>query len=120
MEVILLWPILAEVHMRPADDSQLVPVLENGVPLGVPLIVATGLQSLLSSNGIEAIVSGFRAEPVLPFRLLVASADVERAGLLIAEASAGGAAAADQAELEGEASGDLPPDDGGKGSAGFL
>lgn len=106
--------------MRPADDSQLVPVLENGVPLGVPLIVATGLQSLLSSNGIAAIVSGFRAEPVLPFRLLVASADAERAGNLIAEASAGGAAAADEAELDGEAAGDIPPDGGRSASTGFL
>jgi hypothetical protein len=106
--------------MRTPDDVKLVPVMDNGVPLGVPMIVATGLQSLLQANGIEAIVSGFRAEPVLPFRLLVAAADAERAGIVIAEARAGGGAAADAAELEGEAAGDKPPDDSGSGRAGFL
>jgi hypothetical protein len=57
---------------------------------------------------------------VLPFRLLVSSADAESAGQVIAEALAGGAAAADEAELEGEAAGDKPPDDSGSGWAGFL
>lgn len=90
------------------EDTQLVPVMENGVPLGVPLLIATSLQSLLRAHGIEAIVSGYRAEPVLPFRLLVSSADAEQAGKVIAEALAGGAAAADEAELYGEAHGDLP------------
>lgn len=102
------------------DNAELVPVMENGVPLGVPMIVATGLQSLLQANGIEAIVSGFRAEPVLPFRLLVAAADAERAGQVIAEARAGGEAAADEAEMAGEATGDEPPQDAGSGRAGFL
>jgi hypothetical protein len=102
--------ILAEVLVGPTDPAQLVPVIENGIPLGVPLIVATGLQSLLRGHGIEAIVSGYRAEPVLPFQLLVSSADAERAGRVIAEALAGGAEAADEAELAGEAAGDLPPD----------
>lgn len=97
--------------MSTLDDAKLVPVMEDGVPLGVPMIVATGLQNLLQANGIEAIVSGFRAEPVLPFRLLVAESDVERASAVIAEARAGGGAAADEAELAGESAGDLPPDD---------
>lgn len=94
--------------MSSLEDTQLVPVMENGVPLGVPLLVATGLQSLLRGYGIEAVVSGFRAEPVLPFRLLVSSDDAEQAGKVIAEALAGGAAAADEAELTGEAHEDLP------------
>jgi hypothetical protein len=94
--------------------------MESGRPLEAPLIVATGLQSVLRGHGIEAIVSGFRTEPVLPFRLLVSSADAERAGEVIAEALAGGAASADEAELEGEAAGDKPPDDSGSGWAGFF
>jgi len=96
--------------MTTPDNAKLVPLMEDGEPLGVPFIVATGLQSLLQANGIEALISGFRQEPVLPFRLLVAEADAERAAALIAEARAGGAAAADQAELDGEAQGDLPPE----------
>ncbi len=84
------------------------------------MIVATGLQSLLQANGVEAIVSGYRAEPVLPFRLMVAAADAERASAVIADARAGGSAAADEAELEGEAAGDRPPQDAGSGRAGFL
>jgi len=106
--------------MSTPDDTKLVPVMDGGVPLGVPMIVATGLQSLLQANGIEAFVSGFRAEPVLPFRLLVAAADAERASAVIAEARAGGAAAADEAESAGETAGDLPPDDLNFGSRGLL
>ena len=106
--------------MSTLNDAKLVPVMEDGVPLEVPMIVVTGLQSLLQANGIEAVVAGFRAEPVLPFRLLVAEADAERAALIIAEARADGAAAADEAELEGEAAGDRPPTDVGSGRPGFL
>ena len=102
------------------EDAQLVPVMESGRPLEAPLIVATGLQSVLQGYGIEAIVSGYRAEPVLPFRLLVSSADAEEAGRVIAEALAGGAAAADAGELAGEASGDLPPEDVNSLSKGLL
>lgn len=106
--------------MGQPEDAQLVPVTDGEIPLGVPLVVATGLQSLLRGHGIEAIVSGYRAEPVLPFRLLVSSADAEQAGRVIAEALAGGAAAADEAELAGEAAGDLPPDEVNSGSKRLL
>ena len=99
--------------MSTPDNAELVPVMQDGVPLGVPLIVATGLQNLLQANGIDAIISGFRAEPVLPFRLLVPVADAEQAAAIIAEAGAGDGAAADEAELEGEALGDAPPEDAG-------
>ena len=102
------------------EDAELVPVMENGLPLGVPLVVATGLQSLLLGYGIEATVSGFRTEPVVPFRLLVSSADAERAEQVIAEALAEGAAAADEAELEGEATGDMPPQGAGSGGSGVF
>jgi len=106
--------------MGPTEVAQLVPVMENGNPLGVSLVVATGLQSLLRGHGIDAMVSGFRTEPVLPFRLLVSSADAEEAGRVISEALAGGAAAAEEAELAGEASGDLPPEDVNSLSKGLL
>ena len=102
------------------EDAELVPVMENGMPLGVPLVVATGLQSLLRGYGIEAIVAGYRAEPVLPFRLLVSSADAEQARRVIADALAHGAADADEAELEGEAAGDKPPQDAGTSGAGVF
>ncbi len=106
--------------MGPTEDAELVPVMDHGIPLGVPLVVATGLQSLLRGFGIEAVVSGYRAEPVLPFRLLVSSAEVERASQVIAEALSGGAAAADEAELAGEAAGDIPPDGMNLGWKGVL
>ena len=97
------------------EDAELVPVMENGMPLGVPLVVATGLQSLLRGYGIEAIVAGYRAEPVL-----VSSADAEQARRVIADALAHGAADADEAELEGEAAGDKPPQDAGTSGAGVF
>ena len=107
--------------MQPSHEPlDLVPVLEDGLPMGVPLMAALGLQSLLQGAGIEAQLSGFRAEPVLPFHLLVSSQQVEEAGRIIAEAKAAGYGAADAAELEGEALGEQPPDDVNSGLPGIL
>jgi hypothetical protein len=110
--------------MDEPESTDLLPVLEHGLPLGVPEMEAVVLQSVLADAGIEALVSGYWAEPILPFRLLVGSAEVERASQLIAvaraEALAGGAAAAEAAELAGEAAGDRPPEDIHTGGPGVF
>ena len=60
--------------MQPSHEPlDLVPVLEDGLPMGVPLMAALGLQSLLQGAGIEAQLSGFRAEPVLVVMALPAA-----------------------------------------------
>jgi hypothetical protein len=97
--------------MTSNEQLDLVSVLGDGVPLQLSQVEALGLQSLLASERIEAVVSGYWAEPVIPFRILVSSARAEEAARIIAEARAGGEAAAIEAELAGEAAGDVPPDD---------
>lgn len=63
---------------------------------------ATGMKNLLESNGITAILVGDSVLPNFPFEVRVAHDQVERARLLIANAEAGGPAAAEAAELESE------------------
>jgi hypothetical protein len=66
---------------------------------------ATGMKNLLESNGITAILVGDSVLPNFPFEVRVAHEQVERARLLIANAEAGGPAAAEAAELESESGG---------------
>ncbi len=56
----------------------------------------------------------------MPFRLLVSSDDAEEAGRVIAEAIAGGAEAAEEAERAGEVTGDTPPEDADSGTPGLF
>jgi hypothetical protein len=106
--------------MADVEALDLLPVLADGHPLGLPQMEALILQSLLSAEGISAEVSGYWAEPVLPFRLLVSSAVVEQASRLVAEARAGCATAADEAELAGEAAGDVAPEGADRGMPGLF
>jgi hypothetical protein len=63
---------------------------------------ANEVKSLLEANQIAAIVVGDSRFPNLPFEVRVAKENVERAMALIADYTAGGPAAAEEAELEGE------------------
>ena len=60
------------------------------------------MKNLLESNGIAAVLVGDSVLPNFPFEVRVAHDQVERARLLIADAEAGGPAAAEEAELESE------------------
>jgi hypothetical protein len=63
---------------------------------------ATSMKNLLESNGLTAVLVGDSVLPNFPFEVRVAHDQVERARLLIANAEAGGPAAAEAAELESE------------------
>lgn len=105
--------------MSSLDD--LVPVMDGkGFVLEVSDMEAAGLQSLLESSGIEAVLSPFTGYGTLPGRLLVQAAQADDAARIIAEALASGPAAAEEAERAGEAAGDRPPEDLGKGLPGVF
>jgi len=91
-----------------------------GLALELPETEATALQSLLESNGIEAILSPFTDVGLLPVRLLVPASQAEEAARIIAEALESGAASAEEAELAGEAAGDQSPEDAGRGLPGVF
>jgi hypothetical protein len=80
------------------------------------------VQGLLAANGIDCEVRPpSRSFQELPeYVVLVPVEQAEAAARIIAEARSGGAAAADEAELEGEAGGDLPPDDLDSSARGIL
>ena len=95
----------------------------DGEPLKISgLAEAEIVQALLAANGIDCEVRmpsrGFQE---LPENLVLVPAEMaEDAARIIAEARAEGDAAADEAELAGEAAGDLPPDDLNPGSRRLL
>ena len=96
--------------MSSADDVDLVPVLEaDGTPLEVTEMEAASLQSLLTANGIEAVITGAEMMPNLPYRIQVPSDQAKQAADIIAEARAAGSAGAEEAERAGEVSGDKAP-----------
>jgi hypothetical protein len=69
-------------------------------------VEAVGIKNVLEANGIAAVIVGDSVLPNLPFEVRVAREEVERAKALLEEASKAGPAAADEAELAGERSGD--------------
>jgi hypothetical protein len=86
----------------------------------MPEMKAAALQSLLVSNGITAVLSPFTAYTFMPGRLLVPASQADEAARIIAQALASGPAAAEEAERAGEAAGDQPPEDAGKGLPGVF
>jgi hypothetical protein len=101
------------------DPRDLVPVRDGaGFVLALPEVEARALQSLLQSCGITAVLSPFTAYTFMPGRLLVPASQVEEAARIIAEAP--GAGCAEEAERAGEAAGDQPPEDFGKGLPGVF
>ena len=65
-------------------------------------VEAMGIKNILEANGISAVIVGDSVLPNFPFEVRVASEQAERAKALVDEASKGGPAAADEAELAGE------------------
>jgi len=63
---------------------------------------ALALHSLLEANGIESTVVGTSTIPVVEFQVQVPRSQKEEAERVMAEASDGGPAAADEAEAESE------------------
>jgi hypothetical protein len=61
---------------------------------------ATEIQSLLETEGIEAVIVGTPALPNLPFEVRVPRSEVEHAQQVIADAQAAGPAAAEEAASE--------------------
>lgn len=105
--------------MSSLDD--LVPVRDGeGLVLEMPEMDARALQSLLESCGITAVLSPFTAYTFMPGRLLVPASQAEEAARIIAQAPESGAASAEEAERAGEAAGDQPPEDAGKGLPGVF
>ena len=65
---------------------------------------AVGIQTVLASAGIDAIINGFSAIPSVPFEVLVARSQALQAKQTLAEALQAGPQAAE----EGEAASELP------------
>jgi hypothetical protein len=65
---------------------------------------AVGIQTVLASAGIDAIINGFSAIPSVPFEVLVARSRALEAKRTLAEALEAGPQAAE----EGEAASELP------------
>jgi hypothetical protein len=65
-------------------------------------VEALGIKNVLEANGVAAVLVGNSVLPTLPFEVRVARDQAERARQLIAEAEAGGPAAAEEAERKSE------------------
>ncbi len=63
---------------------------------------ALAVRGVLEANGIEAQLVGPSTLPSLEFQVQVPASQLEEAERVLAEARAGGSAAAAEAELEGE------------------
>lgn len=85
----------------PSHDLDLVSIYRSeATPIAE--MEAMGLNAILNSNDIPSLVMGGSMMPNLPVEVRVASEDEAHARAVIAEAEAGGPAAADEAELESE------------------
>jgi hypothetical protein len=63
---------------------------------------ATAIHSVLEASGVQSIVVGTSALPVLEFEVQVSKDNLEAARRILAEAQAAGPAAAAEAEAAGE------------------
>jgi hypothetical protein len=70
---------------------------------------ALAVKALLESNGVDAMIVGSPQIPSLTFEVRVPKDQVEQARQVIAEAKAGGPAAADEAEQHSEGEAPLNP-----------
>jgi hypothetical protein len=96
-------------EMSHHDAEELVPMTDGELVLAMPEMEAINLQSLLAANGIEAVLSGTAAMPNLPFEVHVPASLLDEAARIYHDARISGAEAADAAEAEGEAAGDMAP-----------
>lgn len=93
------------------DGLDLVPLTDGELELEVSEMEAIGLKSLLTANGIQAVVVGASQLPNLPYQIHVPAENLAEAVRIVQEAGQAGPPAADVAEQEGEAEGDKPPQD---------
>ena len=70
---------------------------------------AVGIQTVLASAGIDAIVNGSSSIPSVPFEVLVARSKVIEAKRVISEALQAGPQAAEEGEAESEVLGNSKP-----------
>lgn len=96
-------------EMNHHDAEELVPMTDGELVLAMPEMEAINLQSLLAANGIEAVLCGTATMPNLPFEVHVPASLLDEAARIYREARLSGAEAADAAEAEGEAAGDMAP-----------
>ena len=87
--------------MNKDDELELVTVFRSAGTTAE--MQALGIQALLESDGISAILMGDSRLPNLPEEIRVAKADADRAMALIAEAESVGPKGAEEAELSEEA-----------------
>jgi Putative prokaryotic signal transducing protein len=101
-ELIAANPLPDEVEeVDPSHELDLEPIFHSEGSSTAEL-EATAIKSVLESNGIAAVIFGDSVLPNLPFEVRVAKDQADRARELVAEAVAGGPAAAEEAELLSE------------------
>lgn len=96
-------------EMNHHDAEELVPMTDGELVLAMPEMEAINLQSLLAANGIDAVLCGTATMPNLPFEVHVPASLLDEAARIYHEARLSGAEAADAAEAQGEAAGDMAP-----------
>jgi hypothetical protein len=96
-------------EMKHHDAEELVPMTDGEFVIAMPEMEALALQSLLSANGIQAVLAGAATMPNLPMEVHVPAGCLDDATRIFQEARAAGPEAADAAEAAGEASGDVSP-----------
>lgn len=89
-----------------SHDLDMVPFFSATGPLAE--MESLSIQGILEANGIPFTVFGNSTLPVTEFVVNVPQVRLEESRRVVAEAQAAGPAAAEQAELESEASGALP------------
>lgn len=87
---------------QPADDRRLVPLVLDGLELGLSEIELATVKPLLEAAGIEVVVQGATPLPNLPYELLVPEDELERATAILREALQAGPEAAAEAEAASE------------------
>ncbi len=92
----------AGVEENDSDDIDLVPFFSSSNNAGE--MEAMAIHGILEANGIPSVMIGASSLPSLEFQVQVPRSRVEEAERAVAEAKAGGPAAADEAELAGEQS----------------
>ncbi len=93
------------------DGLELVPLTDGELELEVSEMEAISLKSLLTANGIEAVMVGASQLPNLPYQIQVPAGNLTDAIRIVQEARQAGEPAAEVAEAAGEAQGDQPPQD---------
>ncbi|HNY42427.1 MAG TPA: hypothetical protein PKJ41_18645 [Bryobacteraceae bacterium] len=97
-------------EMKHHDAEELVPMTDGELVLEMPEMEALALQSLLSANGINAVLNGVATMPNLPFEIHVPAGSLDEAARIYQEARDAGPEAAEAAEAEGERPRESSPD----------